>query len=122
VLSQRGASSEAAKWLAANENAADLVGGVSLDDKDRMLKTVLLDLSQAASLDASIELGNSVLRGLRSVGRVHHATRAVAGLHGAQIAGYPVDPGRDCVHLQPGRREAACAVSHYRQKARARDF
>ncbi|MBK8957375.1 MAG: N-acetylmuramoyl-L-alanine amidase [Proteobacteria bacterium] len=79
VLSQRGASSEAAKWLAANENAADLVGGVSLDDKDRMLKTVLLDLSQAASLDASIDLGNSVLRGLRSVGRVHHARVQSAG-------------------------------------------
>lgn len=79
VLSQRGASSEAAKWLAANENAADLVGGVSLDDKDRMLKTVLLDLSQAASLDASIDLGNSVLRGLRGVGRVHHARVQSAG-------------------------------------------
>ncbi|MCC6706460.1 MAG: N-acetylmuramoyl-L-alanine amidase [Gammaproteobacteria bacterium] len=79
VLSQRGASSEAAKWLAANENAADLVGGVSLDDKDRMLKTVLLDLSQTASLDASIDLGNSVLRGLRGVGRVHHARVQSAG-------------------------------------------
>ena len=79
VLSQRGASSEAAKWLAANENAADLVGGVSLDDKDRMLKSVLLDLSQTASLDASTELGNDVLRGLRGVGRVHHTSLQRAG-------------------------------------------
>ena len=79
VLSQRGASSEAAKWLAANENAADLVGGVSLDDKDRMLKSVLLDLSQTASLDASTELGNAVLGGLRGVGRVHHPRVQHAG-------------------------------------------
>ena len=79
VLSQSGASSEAAKWLAANENAADLVGGVSLDDKDRMLKSVLLDLSQTASLDASTDLANSVLRGLRGVGRVHHTRVQHAG-------------------------------------------
>jgi len=79
VLSQSGASSEAAKWLAANENAADLVGGVSLDDKDRMLKSVLLDLSQAASLDASTDLANAVLRGLRGIGRVHHARVQHAG-------------------------------------------
>ncbi len=79
VLSQRGASSEAAKWLAANENAADLVGGVSLDDKDRMLKSVLLDLSQTASLDASTDLGNAVLRGLRGVGQVLHPRLQHAG-------------------------------------------
>lgn len=79
VLSQRGASSEAAKWLAASENAADLVGGVSLDDKDRMLKSVLLDLSQAASLDASTDLANSVLRGLRGIGRVHQRRVQHAG-------------------------------------------
>ena len=79
VLSQSGASSEAAKWLAANENAADLVGGVSLDDKDRMLKSVLLDLSQTASLDASTELGSAVLGGLRGVGRVHHSRVQHAG-------------------------------------------
>ena len=79
VLSQSGASSEAAKWLAANENAADLVGGVSLDDKDRMLKSVLLDLSQAASLDASTELGSAVLGGLRGIGRVHHRRVQHAG-------------------------------------------
>ena len=79
VLSQSGASSEAAKWLAATENAADLVGGVSLDDKDRMLKSVLLDLSQAASLDASTDLGSAVLRSLRGVGRVHHTRLQHAG-------------------------------------------
>ena len=53
VLSRNGASSEAARWLAEQENAADLVGGVSLDDKDDLLASVLLDLSQTATLSAS---------------------------------------------------------------------
>jgi len=71
VLSQRGASSEAAHWLAENENASDLVGGVSLDDKDDVLKSVLLDLSQTASLDASIDAANAILGALKDLGKVH---------------------------------------------------
>ena len=71
VLSQKGASSAAAKWLADQENAADLIGGVSLDDKDDLLKTVLLDLSQTASLEASVDAADRVLKGLRGVGKVH---------------------------------------------------
>ena len=71
VLSQHGASSEAALWLAENENASDLIGGVSLDDKDNVLKSVLLDLSQTASLDASIDAANAVLRALKQIGAVH---------------------------------------------------
>lgn len=70
VLSERGASSEAAHWLAQRENAADLLGGVTLDDKDDMLASVLLDLSQTASLSASIEAGNHVAKQLGKVGRV----------------------------------------------------
>jgi len=71
VLSQRGASSEAARWLAENENASDLIGGVRLDDKDDVLKSVLLDLSQTASLDASIDAANAVLGALKGLGSVH---------------------------------------------------
>lgn len=71
VLSRRGASSEHARWLAERENTADLVGGVSLDDKDNLLASVLLDLSQTASLEASIEAAEKVLRGMKKVGRVH---------------------------------------------------
>ncbi len=71
VLSQRGASSEAAQILADRENAADLAGGISLEDKDDLLASVLLDLSQTASLEASLEVGNSVLGGLKRIGPVH---------------------------------------------------
>ena len=71
VLSRNGASSEAARWLAEQENAADLVGGVSLDDKDDLLASVLLDLSQTATLSASTDVGTNVLKQLGTTGKTH---------------------------------------------------
>ena len=71
VLSTRGASSQAARWLADKENAADLVGGVSLDDKDHNLAAVLLDLSQSATMRASDDIANQVLGSLKNVGKAH---------------------------------------------------
>jgi N-acetylmuramoyl-L-alanine amidase len=71
VLSQRGASSEMARWVAARENASDLVGGVSLDDKDDLLAEVLLDLSQTATIEASMEVADNVLKELKGLGKVH---------------------------------------------------
>ena len=71
VISRRGASSETARWLATQENAADLAGGVSLDDKDEGLATVLLDLSQTAALRVSREVGRRVLSRLGRIGPLH---------------------------------------------------
>ena len=71
ILSRRGASSEAARWLAEQENTSDFVGGVSIEDKDDLLASVLLDLSQTATLNASSELGVHVLKSLGRVGRRH---------------------------------------------------
>ncbi len=71
TLSRRGASSEAARWLAKHENAADLVGGVSLDDKDDVLATVLLDLSQTATQEASRDLASKVLHNFGNIGPLH---------------------------------------------------
>jgi N-acetylmuramoyl-L-alanine amidase len=73
VMSTRGASSEAARWLADRENAADLVGGVTLNDKDSLLATVLLDLSQGATLEASSMVAENVIRSMSRVGNVHKA-------------------------------------------------
>jgi N-acetylmuramoyl-L-alanine amidase len=70
ILSQRGATDEASRWLAERENASDLIGGVSLDDKDDVLASVLLDLSQSASLSASQVAAERVLRQLNRVGEV----------------------------------------------------
>jgi len=71
ALSERRATSEAARWLAKKENDADLVGGVSLDVKDRYLAQTLLDLSQTATMDHSLRLGRSVLRELGQVNTLH---------------------------------------------------
>lgn len=79
ALSQGSATSKAAKWLAENENNSDLIGGVSLDDKDDLLGSVLLDLSRNASIAASLEVGSEVLQHLKTVGRVHKSRVEQAG-------------------------------------------
>jgi N-acetylmuramoyl-L-alanine amidase len=71
VLSQRGVSSQAARWLADQENAADLIGGVRLQDKGDTLASVLLDLSQSATMKASEDMAGQVLSGLKRIGKTH---------------------------------------------------
>jgi N-acetylmuramoyl-L-alanine amidase len=80
VLSERGASSEAARWLAERENAADLAGGVKLDDKDESLASVLLNLSQTASLTASMTAAERVLAELDQAFGVRKSRVQQAGL------------------------------------------
>jgi N-acetylmuramoyl-L-alanine amidase len=79
ILSQRGATNEAARWLAERENAADLIGGVSLEDKGNLLASVLLDLSQTASLSASETAAEHVLHQLNLVGEVRKPLVQQAG-------------------------------------------
>ncbi|MDE2088766.1 MAG: N-acetylmuramoyl-L-alanine amidase, partial [Gammaproteobacteria bacterium] len=80
VLSERGASSEAARWLAHSENESDRrIGSVNLENKSRMLATVLLDLSQSATIEASTEAANDVLKHLERIGPVHSARVEQAG-------------------------------------------
>jgi len=79
TLSNRGASSEAARWLANSENAADLVGGVRLDDKEEVLASVLLDLSQTATLEASSNVAKHVLKSFQNIGGLHFTTVQQAG-------------------------------------------
>lgn len=79
ALSLKGASDEAARRLAEQQNAADLIGGVRLSDKDAVLASVLLDLSQNASIGASIEAGEKVLAELAKIGRVHKRSVQQAG-------------------------------------------
>lgn len=74
AISERGATSETARWLAEKENRSDLIGGVgplSLDDKDDLLAQVLLDMSMTASLTASLDAGSEVLGSLGRVTRLH---------------------------------------------------
>jgi len=79
ALSLKGASDEAARRLAQRENSASLVGGVSLDDKDAVLASVLLDLSQNAAIGASLEAGDAVMAQLAALGSVHRRKVQQAG-------------------------------------------
>ena len=79
ALSTRGATSTAARYLAQRENAADLVGGVSLSDKDDMLAGVLADLSMTNTLDTSLQLGGKVLNRMDNVAKLHKRNVEQAG-------------------------------------------
>ncbi|UCP01012.1 N-acetylmuramoyl-L-alanine amidase [Metapseudomonas lalkuanensis] len=82
ALSDRGATSETARWLADNENRSDLIGGdgsVSLDDKDRMLAGVLLDLSMTATMSSSLNVGQKVLSNVSQVTPLHKRRVEQAG-------------------------------------------
>ena len=71
ALSERGATSAAARWLAKKENDADLIGGVNLDGKDHYLKQTLLDLSQTATINDSLKLGREVLAEIGDINHLH---------------------------------------------------
>lgn len=74
VLSEKGASNEAARWLAERENRADLVGGIRLENKSDLLASVLLDLSQTANQAASNALAGHLISRLGEISDLHHKT------------------------------------------------
>ena len=79
ALSTQGATSTAASYLAQRENASDLVGGVTLSDKDDLLAGVLADLSMTSTLDNSLKLGDKVLRKVDTVAKLHKKRVEQAG-------------------------------------------
>ncbi len=109
ILSPRGASSEHARVLANRENAADLIGGVAIQDKDELLASVLLDISQGAALEASMALGSRMLTELGALGPVHKST--------VQRAGFAVLKAPDV----PSILVETAFISNPREEARLRD-
>lgn len=79
ALSEHGATSVAARWLAKKENEADLIGGVNLDVADPYLKQTLLDLSQTATINDSLKLARAVLDNLGKINTLHKGTVEQAG-------------------------------------------
>ena len=79
ALSEHGATSAAARWLAQRENAADLIGGVNLDVSDPVLARTLLDLSQTAQIADSLKVGRQVLDGLGAHNALHRGIVEQAG-------------------------------------------
>lgn len=89
VLSTRGASSETARILAESENNADLIGGVSLHDKDELLQRVLVDMVQSAKIEDSHEVANNVLKSIKGVNRLHKHNVEQAGFKVLKTPGIP---------------------------------
>lgn len=79
ALSENGATSVAARWLAKRENDADLIGGVNVDVKDPFLKRTLIDLSQTATINDSLKLGRAVLKEIGGVNTLHKGEVEQAG-------------------------------------------
>ncbi len=72
ALSQRGATGEAARWLAARENQSELMGGVELQDKSQMLQSVLINLSQSATIRSSLQIGEDLVHNIGQFAQLHH--------------------------------------------------
>jgi N-acetylmuramoyl-L-alanine amidase len=71
ALSQGGASSTAARWMAAKENKADLIGGLNVRAKDATVQRALLDMSTTAQINDSLKLGGTLLGEIKRVGKLH---------------------------------------------------
>ncbi|MBC3479229.1 N-acetylmuramoyl-L-alanine amidase [Pseudomonas sp. P1B16] len=123
ALSDRGATSETARWLADTENRSDLIGGagnVSLDDKDRMLAGVLLDLSMTATLSSSLNVGQKVLGNMGRVTSLHKQRVEQAGfmvLKSPDIPSILVETG-----FISNANEAAKLATRSHQQALARSI
>ena len=123
ALSDRGATSETARWLADTENRSDLIGGagnVSLDDKDRMLAGVLLDLSMTATLSSSLDVGQKVLGNMGRITPLHKRRVEQAGfmvLKSPDIPSIPVETG-----FISNANEAAKLATKSHQQALARSI
>jgi len=79
VLSEKGATSTAARWLANDQNKADMIGGVNLGKHDKQLASVLFDLSTTAQINDSLKLGKAVLGEIGGINRLHKAAVEQAG-------------------------------------------
>lgn len=109
ILSTRGASSEAARWLADRENAADLAGGVQLDKVDPTVASVLMDLSQGDTITSSDRAARLVLNELDRIGNVHKRE--------VQAAGFMVLKSPDI----PSMLVETAFISHPAEEARLAD-
>ena len=134
ALSQGGATSETARWLAASENQSDLIGGVdgnlSLDDKDEVLRGVLLDLTMTATMNDSLATGGQVLDKLGRINKLHKSEVEQAGfvvLKSPDIPSLLVETGfisnpKEEAALRSSKHQAELAqaiyagiVAHFRQ-------
>ena len=115
ALSQNGASSSAARWLANKENQADLVGGLNVRAKDQHVQRALIDMSTTAQINDSLKLGSVLLGEIGNVGKLHKPRVEQAGFCRAQGPRHPQRAGRNRLHQQP-QEEARLRTSAYQEQ------
>ena len=89
ALSERGATSSAARWLAKNQNEADLIGGANFQDVDRRLQSILVDMTTSWKIDYSLQWGHTVLQYLAKVNTLHRRQVEQAGFLVLKSPGVP---------------------------------
>lgn len=119
TLSNKGATTEMARWLANHENSADLVGGVSLVDKDDVLASVLLDLSMTATQEASQNAASSVLGSLKQVGHLHSRSVQKGGFLVLKSPDIPAILVETAFISNPDEESKLRSVTHQDKMARA---
>ena len=119
VLSTRGATSTAAQYLADRENAADLVGGVRLSDKDDVLAGVLTDLSMTATLDTSLSLGRDVLEEVDKIAKLHKRKVEQAGFAVLKSPDIPLILVETGFISNPGEAQKLATEAYQDKMARA---
>ncbi|KAF3977389.1 MAG: AMIN domain-containing protein [Methylococcales symbiont of Iophon sp. n. MRB-2018] len=119
TVSKRGASSEAARWLAQHENAADLVGGVKLADKEDMVATVLMDLSQKNTKEVSRNIAGRVLRNFKNIGHLHSQNVQKAGFMVLKSPDIPSILVETAFISNPDEERKLRSAKHQQKMARA---
>ena len=115
ALSSRGATSEAARWIALRENKSELMGGVDLNDKSSLLRSVLINLSQTATVRASLMIGKDIINSVSRITQLHHRKveqAAFVVLKSPDIPSLLVETG----FLSNRREEHHLNASGYRQQ------
>lgn len=119
VLSNRGATSEVARFLAESENRADMIGGVSLDDKDDLLKMVLVDMVKNSTIEDSHEVAAQVLKGLGKVNHLHKNRVEQAGFRVLKSTDIPSILVETAFISNPAEERKLRSSRHQRALARA---
>ena len=119
VLSERGATSTAAKWIANKENASDLIGGVNIKGTDAQLAKVLLDLSTTAQINDSLKLGDAVLGNLGKVNRLHKPRVEQAGFAVLKAPDIPSILIETAFISNPAEEKKLADASHQQELAEA---
>lgn len=119
ALSQRGASSTQARWLAQKENAADLIGGVNIGSHDRQVAKVLLDLSTTAQINDSLRLGAAFLDEIKKINRLHKRHVEQAGFAVLKAPDIPSILVETAFISNPREEELLRSSSHQQKLAEA---